>query len=481
MPALVDFEFPTNPIVVPTEEPSCCTKFVRICDDSQPDGPSFSRQASYGQVRDPLPVGKEPDCKFQDNYLCGLCQGLLSKPVQNISCGHRFCKSCFEAKQKSSSQPLCPSCAKSSQEGEDASPPLDKFFPDKAIQRDIAAMQVMCPFDGCLWKGNFDTYKTSHGRMCPHAIVVCTICEENVPRAKIDTHVLVECKMEHRQPQKINNLQIEACNVGHHEVPATQLQNDNQQRIQMMEQRFLLLEQKYMGGRAEEANRQDEHPGFSQVQSLVAIENIVKVLNRDVDHVSAVMSAREEDLNEHDSLLRRMTEKLQKQERVIGRLQKQLEEVRVAPCDGTLLWKVSCFSTLLRDAKSGRKPHLDSPTFHTSHSGYRMCLRLYPNGDGEGRGTHLSIFFVIMKGEYDVILTWPFRQKVTLMLLNQAGGDHVIDAFRPDIASSSFQRPRGASNVASGCPTFCPLSTLSFGLLQEDVLFFKCFVDLTGL
>uniref|UniRef100_A0A8C4N5W6 TNF receptor-associated factor n=1 Tax=Eptatretus burgeri TaxID=7764 RepID=A0A8C4N5W6_EPTBU len=433
MPALMNFDFPAKQIVIPTEKPSCCTKSVLIYGDSQPDGPSFSRRASYGEVRDPLPVGKEPDCKFQDNYLCGLCQGLLNKPVQNISCGHRFCKSCFEAKQKSSSQPICPSCANQSQETKDASPPLDKFFPDKAIQRDIAALQVRCPFDGCSWKGNYDSYK------------------------------------------------VGACNVGHHEVPATHVQNDNQRRIQMMEQRLLLLEQQYMGGIAEEAKQQNEHPAFAQVQSLVAIENIVTVLNRDVDHFSAVMSAREEDLNEHDSLLRRMTEKLQKQERVIGLLQKQLDEVRVAPCDGTLLWKVSCFSTLLQDAKSGRKPHLDSPTFHTSHSGYRMCLRLYPNGDGEGRGTHLSIFFVIMKGEYDAILPWPFCQKVTLMLLNQAGGDHVIDAFRPDVASSSFQRPRGANNVASGCPTFCPLSRLSFGLLQEDAVFLKCFVDLTGL
>jgi len=41
-----------------------------------------------------------------------------------------------------------------------------------------------------------------------------------------------------------------------------------------------------------------------------------------------------------------------------------------------------------------------------------MCARLYLNGDGMGKGTHVSLFFVIMRGAYDALLKWPFRQKV---------------------------------------------------------------------
>lgn len=50
--------------------------------------------------------------------------------------------------------------------------------------------------------------------------------------------------------------------------------------------------------------------------------------------------------------------------------------------------------------------------FYTSKYGYRMCLRVYLNGDGTGRGTHLSLFFVVMKGPNDALLRWPFNQKV---------------------------------------------------------------------
>ena len=46
-----------------------------------------------------------------------------------------------------------------------------------------------------------------------------------------------------------------------------------------------------------------------------------------------------------------------------------------------------------------------------------MCLRLYLNGDGTGRGTHLSLFFVVMRGKCDALLKWPFSQKVGIILI----------------------------------------------------------------
>lgn len=52
------------------------------------------------------------------------------------------------------------------------------------------------------------------------------------------------------------------------------------------------------------------------------------------------------------------------------------------------------------------------PAFYTSKYGYKMCLRIYLNGDGTGRGSHLSLFFVVMRGQSDALLKWPFNQKV---------------------------------------------------------------------
>jgi len=110
-----------------------------------------------------------------------------------------------------------------------------------------------------------------------------------------------------------------------------------------------------------------------------------------------------------------------------------------------------------------------------------MCGRVYINGDGAGRGTHLSLFFVIMGGEYDDILPWPFRQRVTLMLLDQQNNrGHLTDQFKPDPTSNSFQKPTTVMNVASGCPLFAAHTILEnpSGLfMKNNSIFLKIVVD----
>ena len=57
---------------------------------------------------------------------------------------------------------------------------------------------------------------------------------------------------------------------------------------------------------------------------------------------------------------------------------------------------------------------LYSQPFYTEPGGYKMCLIAYLNGDGAGKGSHLSIYFTIMKGGYDPLLKWPFAAKVSI-------------------------------------------------------------------
>ena len=45
-------------------------------------------------------------------------------------------------------------------------------------------------------------------------------------------------------------------------------------------------------------------------------------------------------------------------------------------------------------------------------TGYKACTRIYLNGDGMGKNSHVSLFFVLMRGEFDALLPWPFQQKV---------------------------------------------------------------------
>ena len=56
--------------------------------------------------------------------------------------------------------------------------------------------------------------------------------------------------------------------------------------------------------------------------------------------------------------------------------------------------------------------------FYTAHGGYKMIMRIYPNGDGSFRGTHLSVFIRLMKGENDHILSFPINGIFKIQLLN---------------------------------------------------------------
>lgn len=148
--------------------------------------------------------------------------------------------------------------------------------------------------------------------------------------------------------------------------------------------------------------------------------------------------------------------------------------------DGVLIWKICEYQRRRRDAVNGTTLSLYSQPFYTNRFGYKMCARVYLNGDGAGKGTHISFFFVVMQGDYDDILHWPFQQKVTLTLLDQrTSRRHISDTFRPDPSSSSFTKPISPMNVASGCPLFVPHSLLDKDdtYLKNDTLFFKVFVD----
>ena len=59
-----------------------------------------------------------------------------------------------------------------------------------------------------------------------------------------------------------------------------------------------------------------------------------------------------------------------------------------------------------------------SPPFYTHHRGYKMCLRVYANGNISGEGTHVSLYVCLMEGEHDDDLVWPFRGEVTMELIN---------------------------------------------------------------
>ncbi|XP_075416534.1 TNF receptor-associated factor 1 [Tenrec ecaudatus] len=225
-------------------------------------------------------------------------------------------------------------------------------------------------------------------------------------------------------------------------------------------------------------------------EKLRVFENIVAVLNKEVEasQLALAASIHQSQLDcEHILSLEQRVVELQQtlaqKDQALGKLEQSLHLMEEASFDGTFLWKITNVTRRCHESACGRTVSLFSPAFYTAKYGYKLCLRLYLNGDGTGKRTHLSLFIVIMRGEYDALLSWPFRNKVTFMLLDQNNREHAIDAFRPDLSSASFQRPQSETNVASGCPLFFPLNRLQsskHAYVKDDTMFLKCIVETGG-
>ena len=159
-----------------------------------------------------------------------------------------------------------------------------------------------------------------------------------------------------------------------------------------------------------------------------------------------------------------------------------VQSLQVTGYDGEFVWMIPEVARRVREARKGKTISVYSAPFFTSRYGYKLCLRCYLNGHSSGKGTHLSLFLVVMKGNYDALLSWPFRQRVTLMLLDQNKERDITRAFFPEPSFSSFQKPEREMNPGSGLPQFAPQAVLSIpGYVKNDILFFKVIIDKTGL
>ncbi|CAF1592752.1 unnamed protein product, partial [Didymodactylos carnosus] len=221
-----------------------------------------------------------------------------------------------------------------------------------------------------------------------------------------------------------------------------------------------------------------------EIQTL--IKDSTRLTSESIQVKSFVEEYRHEQLKvqnseeDHGALLNGIRINQEMIQQNLNDLTQSIENLEYTSYDGTFIWKVNNVGERIADAQSERQPSVYSPPFYSSRTGYKMCMRLYLNGDGHARRTHVSLFFVLMRGEYDSILKWPFHFKVTFCLFDTSGQQrHIINSFRPDVSSNSCQIPKTMMNIAFGIPKFFPLSMLQQdknNYVKDNSIFIKCIV-----
>ena len=113
-----------------------------------------------------------------------------------------------------------------------------------------------------------------------------------------------------------------------------------------------------------------------------------------IEHVKSIftkITELDQTLSKHESTLKEQADLIKAQDKRVGDLEKI--------ANSQLIWRIEDYSRKMKEAKAGNGDTLFSPTFTTSKHGYRLCASVCLNGDGKGKGTHMSVFISVLKGK----------------------------------------------------------------------------------
>ncbi|CAF1918599.1 unnamed protein product [Rotaria magnacalcarata] len=456
----------------------------------QPNDPSNSS----GNISEHLACGYIIlNCEnVSDKWKCIYCFLIIKEPIQLMECGHRACKGCHESRAALATDGImiCPveECKQQYYKAQ--------VMNDRAFKKELDILPVICRHkmdQNCTWTGPLRAYQEhldqAHihypcdlcrqifsssqaledhkSKTCPSLFQACPLapycCEEMIPKADFSAHLW---SAKHQET-------IALFLIGKYEIPDTFEQDQSMESSSAASE----LEQRTyekLSDLAEKVQKLNDDT-VTLSRDFVKLNELSQITIQEINHYQTATNER----NVFMSSLQPKQDSIQKD---IERLKQNLEENQHVSTDGTLTWRVDRVAERMADAQSERQPSIYSPVFYSSATGYKMRVRLYLHGDGNARRTHMSLFFLLMKGDYDALLPWPFSYKVTFCLFDQTGNNrHIIDSFRPDVKSNSFQRPQTDANIASGIPKFFPLPMIQQDdnpYVRDDILFIKIIVDL---
>ena len=247
-----------------------------------------------------------------------------------------------------------------------------------------------------------------------------------------------------------------------------------------LNEKFNALERQFKEQHTEKVNALEK-----EVRTLkkkeIELQNRVETLEMIVKDDSKKEDSMEKNLR----LLQRPSNQMQRMERKGSRCMSNAfailprEEIcsDIDPRFWTKEWKIQGFRGFLKRAEE-EGHEIQSNPFFLGEKGYKVKVGLGISG------SYLSIHFVIMKSENDVILPWPFSEIVIYKVIDQQknprAGAHWTTKFDPDSTDAkwkkSFLRPKLEENPP--WTNQIPLSRLSERCyLLNDTVIINVLVD----
>ena len=330
------------------------------------------------------------------------------------------------------------------------------------LQYECLKRQYSCR--NCGVKGTFDKITTEHLRQCPNALVKCPktgcmyVCKRSDCKLHKCLHDQVLCKYSDigcRERRLRKDMEAHEQDSVHHLHLTTEMAIQLQQEMAVLkEENEILAVETREEGEAIEGN--DEAIGT---------------------------------LCQHSE---QNTEELRFAGSRIEQLQRESAEVKqkIASLQSfTTNQRKVTFRLFPYSAHKETDTQFNSDPFYLSIYGYKFNIQVYANGGRSARGTHVSVYASLLKGDNDNSLTWPFTGTFVIELLNQLEdkNHHVLHIKFP-AGSQSNKRVVGKKQThpGYGYHEFIAHSNLAYKsnkntqYLKYDMLIFRVSVEVPG-
>ena len=144
------------------------------------------------------------------------------------------------------------------------------------------------------------------------------------------------------------------------------------------------------------------------------------------------------------------------------------------------MWKIYGFSGIEQRINNRRAGPFsqDSEPFYTGECSYKVRLRLELSYSKFGTNNCMKIYLIIMKGDFDSFLKWPFAKRATITVLDQQENSNERKNITATLPENQLQqtwnsRPNGEyENRAFQFAVMVPRELLKGGGYVQDNSFF---------
>ena len=383
------------------------------------------------QFSDCLEFVESPSKDFD----CPVCFQIMQDPFLTACCGNHFCQVCMESTKEKNNR--CPFCNKKRIAG----------IVDKKLQRKINELQVHCLHrkNGCRWSGDLGKV-SSHLNMneedgqCKYVLLSCPLsCGKKLFRYQLRKHTSEECQF--------RTCTCKFCGYSSTYEDVTTDHYSKCENYPIFCPNSCTKKKLKRGSLGEHLLTCPDEVvpcSFSEMgcNEKMKRQCLQEHIEANVTQHQLMMCCSFKQMKKENLLLKEALRNTQQRANLrINGHALEIKTIRTANWRDYLhslpilsddasvpvspvMFKWPDYSEIKQIAiEKGTKYkvfyYYYTRPFYTHPGGYKMQVVVYPYGNGTGKGTHMSVFFNLVKGENDDCLKWPFEGTILFKLLNQ--------------------------------------------------------------